>query len=220
MSQKDYYAILSVPRSASPTQIRDRFRELARTRHPDRFQGSEKAAAEREFQAITEAFNVLYNPDRRRQYDSSLQRPQSSQATDEKQLAKVYLQRGIKAYREKNYLEAAETFDRATKAEPGNAQAWHHLALACSHQRRWLDRAAQAIDRACELAPMNAAYMKLGGRIYAELGMTAQAEQYYNRALDWGGDDPAVREALEDLRKVAKRGLSGLFGGKTGGKSE
>jgi curved DNA-binding protein CbpA len=211
-ANKDYYAILGVARTASPTQVRERFRELARTRHPDRFQGAEKTAAELEFQAITEAFNVLSNSDRRRQYDASLVRPERSQPSDQGQVAKVFLQRGIKAYRDGNYLEAAESFDRATKSDAGNAQAWHHLALACSHQRRWLNRAAEAIVKACQLAPMNPAYMKLAGRIHADLGMTAEAEQYYNRALDWGGDDPAVREALEDLKKVAKRGRSGLFG--------
>lgn len=211
MAQKDYYTLLSVPRSASPNQIRERFRELARTRHPDRFQGEEKAAAEVEFQAITEAFNVLFNADRRRVYDQSLERPVVSQGSDQQQLAKVYLQRGIKAYREKNFLEAADSFDRATKADPANAQAWHHLALACSHQKRWLDRAAEAIQKACELQKMNPAYMKLAGRIHAELGMLEKAEQYYNRALDWGGDDLAVREALEELRR-AKRGRTGLFG--------
>ena len=107
---------------------------------------------------------------------------------------------------------AADNFDRATHAEPGNAQAWHHLALACSHEKRWLDKAAEAIVRACQLAPMKPEYAKLAGRIHHELGMLAEAEQYYNRALTWGGDDPAVSAALDDLRKAAKRGRTGFFG--------
>lgn len=215
MASRDFYSILSVPRTASPAQIRDRFRELARVRHPDRFAGAEKETAEREFQAITEAFNVLFNAERRRQYDiglTSADRPAGA-ASEAQQLAKLHLQRGIKAYREKNYLEAADNFDRATRAEPTNSQAWHHLALACVQNERWLDRAKDAIVHACELQPMNAAYQKLAGRVFSMLGMTAEAEQYYNRALDWGGDDPAIRQALEDLRKPSKRGgWSGLFG--------
>jgi curved DNA-binding protein CbpA len=208
----DYYGILGVAKTASPNQIRDRFRELARTRHPDRFQGADRETAEREFQTITEAFNVLFSADRRRQYDASLVRPATSQGSDQTQLAKVFLQRGIKAYRDGNYLDAADNFDRATKAEPINAQAWHHLALACSHQERWMQKAAEAIVQACRLAPMKPEYAKLAGRIHAGLGMLAEAEQYYNRALNWGGDDPAVREALEDLRKAGKRGRTGFFG--------
>lgn len=212
---KDYYNILSVPRGASPVQIRERFRELARTRHPDRFQGADKAKAESEFQEITEAFNVLQNPDRRRQYDqaAATRAEPRNQASDAQQLVKVYLQRGIKAYRDKNFLEAADSFDRATKTDNNSHQAWHHLAMACAQNGRWMDRALEAIRRACELQPMNPTYLKLAGRISAESGMTAEALQYYNRALDWGGDDPTIRQALEELKKPpSKRSLSGLFG--------
>ena len=42
---RDFYTVLAVPRNATEEQIRQRFRELARTRHPDRFQGAEKARA-------------------------------------------------------------------------------------------------------------------------------------------------------------------------------
>lgn len=210
---KNFYNILVVPRNATTGQIRQRFMALARERHPDRFQGAAKERAEKEFQEITEAFNVLSDPERRRLHDLELARPQTqSQGADPAQLARVYLQRGIKAYKEKNYLEAADNFDRATQAQPENAKAWHHLALACSHQRRWLSRATTAIARACELEPMNVDYLKLAGRIFESAGMTLRAEQYYNQSLKWGGEDPAVQERLEALRKDAKKGRTGFFG--------
>ena len=56
---KDYYVILGAARNASKEQIRVRFRQLARERHPDRFQGVERQKAELDFQEITEAFNVI-----------------------------------------------------------------------------------------------------------------------------------------------------------------
>lgn len=210
---KDYYAILDLQRSATPDQIRARFRELARSRHPDRFQGAEKAKAEVVFQSITEAFNVLSDADKRRAHDLELSRPDPTIARgpDNAALVKLYLQRGIKAYREKNYSEAADNFDRATKAEPANAQAWHHLALVCSQQPRWQSRGLEAIGRAVALDKMNAVYLKMAGKLHAAAGMTAKAEQYYNEALTWGGEDPVIRQALEDLRK-SRKGKPGLFG--------
>ncbi len=141
---KDFYAVLALPRNATEDQIRQRFRELARVRHPDRFQGAEKESAEREFQEITQAFNVLSDPERRRQHDLELTRPGNE--ADPRQVARAYLQRGIKAYKEKNFLEAADNFDRATKADPNSAQAWHHLALTCAQQANWLPRAVAAIE--------------------------------------------------------------------------
>ena len=210
---KDYYAILEVDRNASQEQIRDRFRELARLRHPDRFQGAERERAELEFQAITEAFNVLSVPERRRGHDMELSRPDGqAQPTDGARLAKFHLQTGVKSYREGNYIAAAESFDRATKADPENAQAWHHLAQACSHHTKYQQQALEAIVKACELKAMNATYLKLAGRLHAEAGLAERAEQYYNEALTWGGEDPAVRQAIEELRKSAKKRRPGLFG--------
>ncbi len=209
---RDFYSVLAVPRNATEDQIRQRFRELARTRHPDRFQGVEKERAEKEFQEITQAFNVLVDPERRRRHDTELVRPEESSANDPRQLFRVYLQRGVKAYKEKSYLEAASNFDLAVQADPKNGQAWHHLAQACSHQRNFIGRAVDAIERACQLEPMNPAYLKQAGRICALAGQTERAVQYYRRALQWGGDDETVSQALESLSGSSTSSRRGLFG--------
>lgn len=210
---KDYYSILGVPRAATPDQIRDRFRELARTRHPDRFQGEERARAETEFQALTEAFNVLSSADRRRQHDLESARPESATAAaDAQRLSRFHIQTGVKLYRERNYVQAAESFQRATEADPTNHQAWHHFAQACSHHRRYLNQALPAIVKACELQPMNPTYLKLAGRLHAQVGLADRADWYYNQAITWGGEDESVRQALEELRKASKKPGWGLFG--------
>ena len=207
---RDFYAVLAVPRNATEDQIRQRFRELARTRHPDRFHGEEKVKAEREFQDITQAFNVLSDPERRRRYDQ--ERPEDTTGPDPRQLARVYLQRGVKAYKEKSWAEAAGNFERATQVDPGNAMAWHHFAQTLSQQPGGLTRAAAAIERACELEPMNAAYHKQAGRICALAGKPEAAAQHYRTAIEWGEDDPAVHRALEELERSQRRGFFGKAG--------
>jgi DnaJ-class molecular chaperone len=211
---RDFYTVLAVPRNATEDQIRHRFRELARTRHPDRFRGKEKERAEREFQEITQAFNVLADPERRRRHDVELVRPEDAGVSDARQVSRAYLQRGVKAYKEKNYLEAANNFDQATQNDPYNAQAWHHFAQACSQQKSWLPRAVTAIERACELEPMNPAYLKQAGRIFALAGDTERAILFYRKSIQWGEEDPAVRQALDELTRTgsSRRG----FFGKTG----
>lgn len=205
---RDFYTVLALPRNATEEQIRHRFREMARLRHPDRFQGEEKQKAEQEFQEVTQAFNILSDPERRRQHDAELLRPVSE--SDPRQLCRAYMQRGVKAYKEKGWLEAADNFDRATKADPTNAQAWHHLALASAQERNWLPRAITAIERACELEPMNPTYAKQAGRIQQMSGQVERAIHHYRRAIEWGDDDPAVQRALDELTKAPRRG--GLFG--------
>ncbi len=211
---KDYYAILGVPRTATQEEVRARFLELARRQHPDRFQGEEKAKAEDEFQEITQAFNILSDPSRRREVDAGLAQPDAPAAVEDKgEAAKVYLRRGIKAYRQKNYVEAADNFERATEADPSDARAWSYLAQTCEHQRRWWVKARKAAAEACRLEPMNATYLKLAGRIFARAEMFERAEKYYAAAQDWGGDDPGVEAALADIRRRKKKSRGGLFGG-------
>src|SRR5262245_24487443 len=65
---KDYYETLGVSRSASEGQIRDAYRKLARKHHPDVNPG-DKTAEER-FKDINEAYSVLSDPQKRKQYDA------------------------------------------------------------------------------------------------------------------------------------------------------
>ena len=94
---------------------------------------------------------------------------------------------------------AAENFDRATQESPTSAQAWHYLAMACRAKRQWLPRAREAILKACDIDPMNAVYLRLAGEIFADSGMNRRAQIYYQKALTWGGDDPAIRTELDRL---------------------
>jgi DnaJ-class molecular chaperone len=66
---KNYYAILGVPREATEEEIRRAYRRQALEWHPDRRPG-EPRAAER-FREISEAYAVLINPARRREYDEA-----------------------------------------------------------------------------------------------------------------------------------------------------
>ena len=67
MNHRDYYGVLGVPRDADGPRIKGAYRRLARRHHPDLNPG-DHGAAER-FKAIGEAYEVLSDPERRRQYD-------------------------------------------------------------------------------------------------------------------------------------------------------
>jgi DnaJ-class molecular chaperone len=65
---KDYYGILGVSRNASDEEIKKAYRKLAMQYHPDRNPGKEKWANDK-FKEINEAYGVLGDPQKRKQYD-------------------------------------------------------------------------------------------------------------------------------------------------------
>ena len=67
MAAKDYYEVLGVPRNSSKDQIKDAYRKLALQFHPDR---NKSPDAEARFKEISEAYAVLSDDEKRRQYDS------------------------------------------------------------------------------------------------------------------------------------------------------
>src|SRR4051794_36934246 len=67
--EKDYYAVLGVPKDADKAAIRKAYRKLARQYHPDANSGDAKA--EEKFKEISEAYDVLADENRRREYDEA-----------------------------------------------------------------------------------------------------------------------------------------------------
>lgn len=66
MTQRDYYEVLGVPRNASADEIKRAHRRLARQWHPDRNKAPDAASR---FAAIQEAYDVLSDPEKRKDYN-------------------------------------------------------------------------------------------------------------------------------------------------------
>src|SRR5438552_127719 len=65
--KQDFYVVLGVQRDASESDIKKAYRKLAMECHPDRNNGDK--AAEEKFKLVTEAYEVLRDPDKRASYD-------------------------------------------------------------------------------------------------------------------------------------------------------
>jgi curved DNA-binding protein CbpA len=210
----NYYEILGVDRSATDQEIRDRFRKLARENHPDRYRGEDKADAERKFQTLTEALNVLTNPTKRRQHDDQLVSGAARGPADFTQVAKAYLTKGVKAFKDGDMRGAYENFDMAVKHNPQDAKAFHYLALSAARIPAYTRQAVQAIESAVQREPMNPLYLKDAGLLCKRAGLTAKAERYFEETLKWDASNVEAQSALAELRETKEAGKGGfsIFG--------
>src|ERR1700735_4588298 len=73
-TELDYYEELGVDRNATPEDIRESFRALVRLLHPDQQRDEQlRSIAERQLRKVNRIYAVLSDPERRREYDESLE---------------------------------------------------------------------------------------------------------------------------------------------------
>jgi curved DNA-binding protein CbpA len=197
--EADYYQLLGVARDASETDIRERFRALAREAHPDRAPRERKAEAEAKFQQLTEALNVLTSAERRKAYDFDLA-ASAGQAEEKGDAVSLnYLNQGIAAYKERKYVEAAGNFQLAAGRNPGDLKAQHYLGLA-SAKAGDLRTAVKAVELAIAIEPHNGALLRDAGAIFRQAGLLVKAEKAYQESLRWDPSAGDARKALEEIR--------------------
>lgn len=205
--EADYYDLLGVARDATETEIRERFRVLARGAHPDRAPREKKAEAEAHFQELTEAVNVLTNPQRRKAYDMDMSMAAGSLSSsgDIDSVFQNYMNQGIAAFQQQQWAEAAGNFNLAVRRNGKDSKALHYLGLATAKTGDML-AAVKALETASSIDPKNVRIYKDAASVMKQAGMLVKAEKALQEALRWDPSSADVRRSLEEIRaqRVAK----------------
>jgi curved DNA-binding protein CbpA len=196
---KNYYEILQIPRNASNNQIKAAFRRLARQYHPDYNPNDPEAVTK--FREIEQAYRVLSDKDKRKEYDRSL----SPEIPTFQRSAEGFYQQGWHYAQEKNYQLAIAFYQQAIAINPQFWQAYLQRAEVYYHNQQ--DRQVLSDCRqVLQLKPdCSQAYYYLG-LSRQRLGYTQSSLEAYGKAIAIDQNNPQFYYqrglALEELSEL------------------
>lgn len=215
--QQNHYEVLGLPKTANADEIKAAYRKLAKQWHPDRFaEGPEKEDAEVKFQAFTEAYNILSDPNLRKRYDQGdLEDKQVSlEDLDQNQQAKLFFANGVNQFRDGDYAAAADYFGQAVKIQPEVAKYHAHVGEACSKIPARYKEAVAAYEKALEIEPYNYRWHISLGRIYKQSNMPLRAKKCFEEVMRWDEGNATAGKELIEIQDILDAGRKkGFFEG-------
>ncbi len=213
MSQRiTLYDVLGVGPDASDEDIRAAFRKLTLKYHPDRFSSDRRENAEKRFQEITEAFNVLSRPDLRQKYDREIVVPGSTRSQDPRELGRRLAAKGAQEYKAGSFQEAQEHLELAVHHDDSNSRAHYFLGMTLLHFSGQQKEALRHLDRAVNLEPENVAIRGEAARCFLAAGMKLRAQRLAEETLAADPTNTRAAEVMNLLGKSGSLGGEGLLG--------
>ncbi len=191
------FEILEIRVGASADEIKAAYHRLAKMWHPDRFTGAQKEEAESKFRDISEAFNVLKDPERRSWAESEFKQDVpgvGSQAPPPENAAPAHnpmertpddwFQESMKAFQDLDAERALGLVQFAIRQDPNKAD--YHLFQAKILETKGGDRRAivKCFEAALNLQPKNVETMLRLAEHFQALGMQARSAALIQKARE------------------------------------
>lgn len=200
----DYYKVLQVWPTASVDVIKKAYFKLAKLHHPD---VTGKAGMEEgeddidiDFALINEAFAILSNATKRRQYDEELKKRgnRGEKKESDKRSAILAYEQAKTAMKHNHYDKAVVLLRSAIKYDPNNPTylSWYGFSLAALKSN--LHEARDACKKALQMEFYNPEFYSNLGYVYQRAGLHSTARECFQEALKW---DPENALALRHLNQ-------------------
>ncbi len=210
MKDSSFYETLGVEQGASEGEIRSAFRRLAKESHPDRLEGEARQRAEKDFQAITEAFNVLTRPDQREKYDKEISQGVSSVGgMDPQEISKRLAAKGAQSFKEGRNTEAIDLLRQSLDHDEGQARAHYFLGLALSKLVGKGRDGLRHLERATQLEPNNSTMKAETAAAFFNAGMKSRAERLASEVLGFDPTNAKATLIIEQIQAPDSRGGRG-----------
>lgn len=221
----DFYQVLQVWPTASETAIKKAYFSLAKLHHPDVAGKNGGANESVDFKLINEAYAVLSDPGRRREYDEQMrrlgQKHPSGKPEKDRRSAHLAYEQARTAMKHNRYDKAVVLLKSAIKYDDSNPayHSWYGFALGALKTR--LHEARDACKRALEMEFYNADFHANLGYVYYQAGLKSTASECFREALNWDPDHGLALKYLKMNEKDKGKGLiktlRSLFGGASEG---
>lgn len=223
------YDILGVDIHSEAEEIKQRFVELTKQFHPDKFQKYGDPALMTQvdaiFAKISEANEVLKDPLRRSAYNEKtgmdkapLHRPASGSAEgdakkngktyayeDPEHKAKQHFTHGKEALKNQKFHDAVEHFRQSVRMMPDVAEYQFFLGRTLAMNPQRAKEAEERLKRALELRPNQVEILLELARFYERMNLRLRAKTFYERVLSL---DPKNKMAMQALGVKAKEPMN------------
>jgi curved DNA-binding protein CbpA len=205
----DYYKVLQVWPTASLDVIKKSYFKLARLHHPDVVtkSGAEDKDGDIDFALINEAFAVLSNPTKRRQFDDDLKKRgnKGKKKESDKRSAILAYEQAKTAMKHNHYDKAVVLLRSAIKYHPDNPTylSWYGFCLAALKSN--LHEARDSCKKALQMEFYNPEFYANLGYVYHRAGLSSTAQESFREALKW---DPENALALKYLHSSVLHQMS------------
>ena len=211
----DYYEVLRAWPTASESAIKKAYFSLAKVYHPD--VASKAAGEERDtsidFKLINEAYAVLSDPAKRREFDEKLRQkrgPKAEKAAKpaaDRRSAHLAYEQARTAMKHNRFDKAAVLLKSAIKYDESNAAyfSWYGYALAALKTR--LHEARDVCKKALEIEFYNADYHANLGYVYLRAGLESTAMESFAEALKWDPQHPMASKYVHGTGQAKPKNL-------------
>jgi len=201
--EKSLYEVLGVPNTASPSQIRDAFAQLADKFKVENFThcdlGLDHPKLEEINHLLRQTYDTLNDPTQRAAYDEEL-RIQNAAAKADPMEAENHFQQGLRLLEQGQPAQAKRAFSEALRIDPESPDYYAHMAWATYQAAPDSPQAVQLaysqLDQALQINPDELQAHIFYGRICAMDDRSTEGREHLDTALDL---DPGNEMAFEAL---------------------
>lgn len=221
MAMKNYYQILGVRKDAGLVEIKKAYYKIVKEIHPDAQGGSVNKEDEGRFVEITEAYQLLRDPNRRRIYDRELKHSTINQQdlhagsaqTAVNKKAETYFKNAVFRYKKGELKQSLQLFEAALHIDKDNPKYLSYYGLCLSTNPSTLHKAREYCEKAIEIEFFQPAFYTNLGIVYFNAKLYSRAKRQFEDALNWDPSNKRAMEYLKKIEKIKKRRKSSFISG-------